>query len=45
MGQRLGLLLEEELAAVSTAVGRGYLPGAGTTVELEFRELSLRSEN
>lgn len=32
MGQRLGLLLEEELAEVSKAVGRDDLPGAGTTV-------------
>lgn len=32
MGQRLGLLLEEELAAVSTAAGGGYSPGAGATV-------------
>lgn len=32
MGQRLGLLLEEEVAAVSTAAGGGYTPGAGTTV-------------
>lgn len=31
-GAKLGFLLEEELAAASTAAGGGYLPGAGTAV-------------